>query len=690
MATLLPLFTSFVWLCVPGYLALTALRARIPFRLGAAPAVSAALLSIVGLACEPLGIRWGPVSAAVGISLAIAILWAVVAMVDPRRAHRVRGVRWAGNQTLRVDEGSDEHVHMRASHALWRRNLDFWPLVLSTLGVIVVALVYLLPIAGGGMKLTSISSAFDAVFHYNGVAFIRSEGSAAPWTALQSMYGSQPTFYPVGFHIIASLVAGAPVVAANATMFVALCLSGSGFVSLCWLVVPEGFARLRSAIVIAALIPSCTLFFSIASMSLLTGLWPNAFAGVVFPGVVAAILSAFTRRGGGVERDLPWALSSLLPAVLAVLGGVAIHTSTVFAVGLVVWSLLAAHAVVTWRANRGRAIALMVFLALAVAGFEFVGMTTLRSMALTPKIEMNTVAKLLTLIADRPRITAVRLKTSYVLGVYFLAGIGIVFGVLRRSHSRMRIALIIMLGVTFIVALGTAYSFLPLSSLANPWYQARERVLPMMMTALIPLAVTGACHAIAWLEEKGRMLGSAFLALLIVASVSGAVLNGTRHDRVPKLVELASDSSDGYFTNTVSADEREFIEETASRLDHDAVVLGDPRSGASLYWALGGVKVVFPHLGRPTLDRDILLAKRADEFSSDPAVCRALIAHGPRVYLYEDHTATKRKIESQEDVKEGDFRGLENFPAGSRTLVAKSGNGDYELTELRVNCTPNP
>ena len=84
MATLLPLFTSFVWLCVPGYLALTALRARIPFRLGAAPAVSAALLSIVGLVCEPLGIRWGPVSAAVGISLAIAILWAVVAMVDPR------------------------------------------------------------------------------------------------------------------------------------------------------------------------------------------------------------------------------------------------------------------------------------------------------------------------------------------------------------------------------------------------------------------------------------------------------------------------------------------------------------------------------------------------------------------------------------------------------------------------------
>lgn len=661
MSTIAAIGTALAWLFLPGYLALLVLRARVPMRLGAAPAMSALLLTAAGFIFAPFGIAWDWPVVLLSLLVLVGALWAMRLAVEKC---------WPPTP-------KDQEPRESAARLPWAAH------AITAVGILAVAAIYLIPIAGSGLAITSISSAFDAVFHYNGVAYVREYGEATPWTALSNMYGGEQHFYPVVLHLFASLVAGAPVPALNATVLVALCSAGVPLASLLWLVAPATTRVRMVAISIAALLPFATLFFSIPYMALIVGLWPNALAAVAFPGIVATILSAFVHRVSGSSRDAEWFVRSIVPAVLTATGGVFIHPSLAFAIALAVFALVAAHA---WsiRATRQRRALLLVGLLIATAVvYDFVAMTTLRGMALTPKIEMDPITTVLTLLADRPRITAVPLNLGYLLVVYLLAAIGIV--VTLASRSRMRWSLVILAGISFIVALGTAYSFLPLSSLANPWYQARERVLPIMMTALVALAAVGLFAVVLRRQNSTRTRALILCGLIAISGLHG-YFNVSSGERVPKIVALAADSSGAYLTNTVSPGEQRFIESSAQKLPRDAVVLGNPRDGAAMYWALGGADVVYPHLGRPTTRIDLLISGRAHFLEWDKEVCEAVGSHGKHVYFYEDKSGELATEISPDGAKEGSFKGLEDMPSDTLTKVAEGGDGVWVLYELSLPC----
>lgn len=646
-------------LYVPGIAVLTALRCRVPFRIGLAPAATAGIFGVLGMLMTPLGIEWSQVTAAIGVGAVTAAAGAAGFALSRTGLARER------------PQSGPRGVLAR---------------VLTLSGCAAAAAILILPLRASGMHLDSLLPAFDAIFHYNGVAFVRSGGQATPWTALAGMYGPAHPYYPVSLHLIASLVPGGVVEATNATILVVLGSSGFTMASLLWTVAPRSVPLRLRAVVIAATIPTVTLFFSIPVMTLLMGLWPNALAAVVFPAVLAAVLNAI-RVADAVRRQGTWRgrarhALELIPEALVIGGGILIHPSIAFDLLVVVFALAIMHTVLLARSDRRRALIQALVLVAVLVIYDVIGATVLRGMALTSKTEEGIWTTVLTLLADRPRLTAIPLKAQYAMVVVALAAVGIAQA--WRSRSRLRLALVAFGAVSFVLALGTAYSFTPLSSLANPWYQARERVVPLLTCALVPLACVGACLLLDRVRRRRPPLLVPATVLVVLALVVPAILTATSAQRLPAMVRLMAPRPDGYYAVYVAPEEAEFITDSASRLPEDAVVLGDPASGAAMYWALGDRRVLFPHLGRPATAGLLEIAARAEEMDTDPQVCRLVRSQGRDLYLYRDFSS--QGLDAIAAGGSQAYPGLDGISVEHLDKVSESADGRYALFRLTPPC----
>src|SRR5690625_7904554 len=77
--------------------------------------------------------------------------------------------------------------------------------------------------------------------------------------------------------------------------------------------------------------------------------------------------------------------------------------------------------------------------------------------------------------------------------------------------------------------------------------------------------------------------------------------------RLPLIGSLAYTNYGAQLSPYAPPEEREFIERTAADLPEDAVVLADPRDGATLYWSLGGGETVYPTMAAPqTRDHQLI------------------------------------------------------------------------------------
>lgn len=647
-------------LYLPGTALLSVLRCAVPFRFGLAPAASAGILALLGFAFAPFGIRWELPWVVLGVLVILGVA-AVCGRVLVRRG-------LAGERPRHGPPGVG-------------------PLALTVAGALASAAVLVVPIVRAGLRLDSRINAFDAVFHLNAVAFVRADGMATPWTALAGMYGGERPFYPVSLHLVAALVPGDVVTAMNATLLIVLCSTGFTLASLLWAVTPAVLPPLWRASVIALCLPMSTLFLSIPTMVLPMGLWPNALAAVVLPAVVAAALHG-VRVLDRILRRPTWRaraghLLELLPEAVVIGGGILIHPSLTFSLAALSLALLIVHALVLARRAPRRALALGALIVAACIAYDIVGMTVLRGMALTTKPFMDPLSTLLTLLSDRPRLSAVPLKTQYVLGVYPLAVIGAVSAV--RSRSRVRLGLVAFAVVVSVLALSTANSWVPLASLTNPWYQARERVLPLLTCTVVALAAIGALRLVEEVRERRPRWA---VPLVLVLAVSVAVpAAGTALDpnRLPRVVQLTGAAGGDYFAQYLTDAEDRFIVESASRLPEDAVVLGDPADGTAYYWALGRRRVAFPHLGRPGTPalRDIAL--NAEDMGSNAHVCSLMAAQGDELYLYADRSATRAGGRLGPPASEY-YSGLDGISAEHLELVDSAGDGDFVLYRVTPPC----
>lgn len=649
---------------LPGLLIIRFSWMRLPFVIGFAPAMTAGAYAGLALVYHLLRIPWTLFSAALGVAVIVLAAHTVGRLV--RRDERM--VRLHGTAPL---------------------DRPTWWILFA--GSVVSSLVVLLPVRHYSPGAGELISSYDSLFHYNAVETIRAEGDAYPFTALSSLFDGTTTFYPVAFHQFASIIPGDAVAATNALVFTSLISTATATTSLLWVLMPRIVRRGQRALVIALAVPSLYLFFSMPVMTLLVGLWPNALAMSIFPAVLAAIVVATRRIVRGIVRPLGvstrWGAVrlvalSVLPCLVVVGGALYIHPSVGFSIALFAFALSMAGSIALLHTHRWVGAAGLVLGVILFMLYDLGSMTYLRGMAQTTKIELPPISVLLTILADRPRLGAVPLKTLPVIPIYLLAGLGALWCLRRRRWEDL--TLLLFAAVTFLVALGAMIPFLPISSLANPWYQARERILPMFTLSVLLLAVHGIAALLVLLRRRSRRQRGLVATLVAVMLLAPVIDAATGSQRLPRLAKVSL-QRDGYLAGYVSAEEREFIASSAEQLEEDAVVLGVPSDGTPMYLALGGRRVIFPHAGYPSSDRQMLIATEGDLMLEDPEVCAAVRSYGEDVYVYDDLSPQRAEI-IMTPLQRRVFDGLDDLDPSQLTEVARSADGMYRLYELDLPC----
>lgn len=612
---LLPVLLAWALLALPGYLLLVLAGVRAPVRWGLAPVVTVLLSVVLGAVLQVLPLRWSAVTMILGTLLAalgvVAARWALA---------RWRAGRGTSSHDVPMEDAEDpqdaEDSEDVSGPGAWASR----SVAAAVTGCSVV--MGLLVVAAASRRMGGIGTlngSFDSFFHLSANAFIRAEGEAFPWTALQSIYG-EPTYYPVAFDTLSALLPWDAVVSSNALMLACLAALPASVASMVALLVVD---RLRGPVLAMCAAGASTLFLSTPAMALVMGLWPIVLGTLCLPPAVAAVLRVAARGAGPRPAEVLLAVALCAGAALA-------HPSVFFSAAVVGGSALIGHGIVDLQRGRTRRGLVLLAVAALAAGVYLVGSRlALSDMDLTGPSALSMPELLRHVLTDTPRIPALSAPLWPLAVVWALALLGGAVAV-RRREAVMVSALV---ALVFSVALGMATS-LPgtlSTALVNPWYGARERIAPLMMCMLMLLMARGLA---ALMAERTRLLHGAAIgatALLWLTVVCGLLMPG----RLPLMGSLAYTAYGVQLSPYVPPQERAFIERTARELPEDAVVLADPRDGATLYWSLGGVRVVYPTMARPITQDQRLIGRYVTDLDDARLVCGALDREGP-THLYRD------------------------------------------------------
>jgi hypothetical protein len=587
------LLVAIAIMVLPGLPAALCLRGSGLQRLGAAIALSLAIVATASVVAPALGLGWSPLPVAI-----VASIVTVVAAV----------LRWIGRGVPPV--------------AIPRRPLVWVALSAAFLGWTAILMV-------GIVDPSHPSQLYDGLFHLNAVEFIVQNSDASPLHMTMVTPGASSAAYPTLWHAVVALVVpvSGSVVAATNIVTVAV-------IAVIW---PVALACLASVLFRAH--PAATFWaplvafgFSVFPLGFLNWgvLYPNLLGNVLLPLFLAFVIRAFSSGDGPAGRTL-W----ILTAAAAAGASAAAHPSSLLAgvvlvVPFVVWQVLR-----PWRtASRGRRAGIIVGL---VVGFALLVAVWLAANVTTH--EWLPGATMSQALGEVAFLSPVGRSTGLLLGL--LAAIGIWRVVKDRQWW-----VLFAYGVSIVFYLASAW--LPLLSLRSlfvgVWYDDTTRVGALLAMWGIPLAGLGAAVVVAWLRARwaaGSRAGVVVIAVLLALAAAS------------HLRPLANDvsymrNSSYFFTSDsqgLSTDEAALFEEIADQLDEDDIVLGDPLTGAGLLFAYTGNDVVFPHVtGRYGPDAELLAR---DFAAGGPAVCDAIarlgVTHvldfGDR-QLFENHWTT--------------------------------------------------
>lgn len=587
------LLVAIAIIVLPGLPAALCLRGSALLRLGAAIALSLAIVATASVIAPVLGLGWSPVP----VSLVAAIVTMIALVLRRRR----RGL------TRRVSA---------PSRGVWVA------LTLAFLGWIAIVML-------GVTGPTHPSQLYDGLFHLNAVEFVIQTADASPLHMTMVTPGATTGAYPTLWHAVVALVVPVSGTVVSATNIVTVAV-----IAVIW---PVALSSLASVVfperpTVAAWAPLVAFGFSVFPLGFLTWgvLYPNLLGNALLPLFLAFVIRAFQPGDGPAGRAL-W----ILTAVAAAAGAAAAHPSSLLAgivliVPFVVWRVLR-----PWRtATRRRRVILAAALALAAVLLVLVWLVA--NVTTREWLPNETMSQA---IGEVAFLSPVGRTAGLLLGP--LAGIGIWQVVKER-----RWWILYAYGVS--VAFYLASAWFPVLALRSfvvgVWYDDTTRVGALLAMWGIPLAGLGAAVVADWVRARwasgSRALAAAIVALLALGAAS----------HLPALANDVSYLRNSSFAFTpdsqgLSSDEAALFEEIAGRLGDDDVVLGDPLTGAGLLFAYTGHQVVFPHVtGRYGPDAELL----ARSFSEGGArVCDAVehlgVTHvldfGDR-QLFENHWTT--------------------------------------------------
>lgn len=601
-------------LLLPGALVLRAAGAPLRRAVAYAPAPSAGLVGLTGVAGGLLGLPFGLPLVAAATAGAAGVL-ALLALLLRRRARgRTAPATPADRPPARAGT----------------------PALVAAVGLAAVLLG--LRLADGLLGPDRISQTFDAVFHLNTTRYIVESGNGSS-LGMAGWATGGGGFYPAVWHDVAALVAfDGDVVTATQAL-------GLAVGAVVWplsvltlvhrLVGPRPVVLLCTAAVLGGLgvFPARMLDYGV--------LYPFLLGIAVMPALVTmAVLATARPEDRGGFRGLPLWLGIGLGAV-----GLALAHAGV----LVAFGLVATPLVLIWTARTARAG--------WQRGHRVLTVATLVACTAVGLVALRVVDRSATLAAMRmtnwpPQGTGAQAVGSWLLATphqfpvpwafaaLTLLGAGVA---LSTRGLRWLPAAHACLALPFVLAAGVDTELS--QRITGFWYSDSARLGALLPVTAVPLAAV----ALAWLATALTALATPLLArsvparerrfvawAAVAASVAGLVVLTT--DRA---AETAYDALDDRYAvrdragsgGLLSAEERRLLERLPDLVPDGARVAANPWDGSGLAYAVSGVEVLVPQLGaRPAGDAQVV-AEGLAQADDDAEVCAALDRLGIRYAL---------------------------------------------------------
>ncbi|MFC4854715.1 DUF6541 family protein [Actinophytocola glycyrrhizae] len=481
----------------------------------------------------------------------------------------------------------------------------------------------------------ALSETYDALFHYNALAYIEDSHQASSLTI--ATFGNADVsgvFYPAAWHDLASLImmstgAGIPV-AANIVSAVAAVLL---WPLSCLLLVRQLFGRNTGALAITGVL---SIGFTAFPWDLLGFgvLWPNLLGMALAP---AALALVFTITGwtkdDAIGRGRAWLA---LPVVLLATG--LAHPNVVFSVAVLSLFPIAAaigarglrlhRAGSTWR-GAGEFAAF-----LAVVGVLWYWAATTPAFALVRETYWPPFGTPANAFGEVALNATNKFEALWLLSAVVITGI--------VSATRFKVLWLIVAGhlaSTFLYVVGAAIKRPDTRMFTGFWYNDPHRLAAMVPITAVPLAVGGIVFLAAKLAARSaentappsglrgrlRAVPDTYVAIGLVVLL--LVLTSGLYP-VDRERRVAIGYDQAKWDQLATEDTERFFARIKDEIPEDALVAGNPFNGSAMLWTLADRPVLFPHFRTEHSADQTTIAGHLIEVGTEPAVCAAVRAVG--------------------------------------------------------------
>lgn len=656
-----PTFLLFVTVMyLPGLVMLHRLGVRGLLAVAAAPAPVVGVVGASGILLDGLGIPWSLASLTVMMLIAMVGL-ALFARLAPQRQIRTR--------PLPVRDAA-----------------------MVSVGLLFGALLQGAAYLPGMRRPDALHQIHDALFQLNATQEIIRSGNASSFGALDPLQGKRSgIFYPTAFDAVAAVGAStsSAVVAVNVLMLVTvLVIWPIGIVALARVVAPR-----RPLVAAVAPVIAASFIIFPANFIIMQGALPYGLALALAPGVAALVIAVvddrvsppvtanrlvsassahrlFQRRttgsssptavmdtdgGSGDGRPRATWPAGLLVVLISIAGVAAAHPSGIAVLMVYLLPKLASIAARSSRKFRdqgrlglGRSVRFLVpGLLLILLGSLFL-VPTLRAMTNYREAEGDPVAALLRGFTSSTTVGSSSPWANSVVAILLLIGLAVALANQRTRWFGYTWLLVLM---CYVLASGPDSV---LRGLTGFWYKSAERTQAMVPTLTSILAAMGAVALATTCAEflqavARRRQGSAESAIpdrtdgLTALGVITILLIAYWSSGQFRLVERRDEWTAWGFQAEhlihppyVTDDELVMIRSLPDLLPVDAVILGDPFSGAPFVQGVAGFIAYIPHINPTGWDDDQkFLMEHFADIHTDPRVCEIVRRSGIE-YFYWD------------------------------------------------------
>lgn len=600
-------------LLLPGMAVTYALGLRGVAAWGSAPLVTVAATAITAVIAGKIAVRWSPWLPVVACA-AVAVLIGLAAVLLRNR--------------FRVARTPDP----------WRMTGA------AALGLLPAIAIGALTIVRGFRDPGNISQTYDALWHYNAVAYILDSynGSTLTLGGLGNTTGSD-MFYPAAWHDVAAelvMLTGVSIpVAANVlAAMIAIVLWPLS----CLLLARQIFGPSSSTLAVTGVL---SIGFAAFPWALLGYgvLWPNALGLSLVPAALAIVLSIL----GLPEQDALGRVRSIALLPIAVLALGIAHPGTFFSfVVLSVFPIVFAAArrwARLYRSDRTTRAALEAVILFATLGGAWYWAATApievfssaRTMYWAPFETPSRAVSEVILNATNGR------DALWLLSIVVLAG---VVACVRSAPLRWVVAGHAATGFLFMIA--AALNRPDTRKFTGYWYNDSYRLAAMLPITGVILATAGvvflAGKMSGWISasgrvnNRGRLTSVSVLTITVAALLVLATYGMYLPDRTDRLTLGYQDTNREEVL--ASARQQAFFERVKSKIPEDAVVANNPWNGSGLLWALADRRTLFPHFSGSTMAERVYLTQHLSDAATNPAVCAAARKLGVDYLLIGDST----------------------------------------------------